>query len=209
MASRPFEELRPAIDPAPARPPQAAGSALRAADAGLRLLLAAVWLELAPDANAVGAAGLVAAATLAWAGVAPRLLTGAGTALAVSVAWPERGASAAGVLLVAGAVRLRLHLGAAGAWLRTVRQLECRRNAALAATGLALARRRTAGLGGSAEAVVQQAGDSYEAAGRARAALEAAGARPARWTEALERGVAWLGRRRSAAPALRSRPARD
>jgi hypothetical protein len=81
-------------------------------------------------------------------------------------------------------LRLRIHAGGAGSWLREVRLLELRRAAALAATGFALAQHRA----GDAAAITR-AGDLYEREGRARSALAALGATPAA-ALALVRGAA-------------------
>jgi hypothetical protein len=167
-----IEDARSAIDPPAGLPPAEIGTALRGADAAFRAALAVAWIALGLQAHAfLWMKVLAGLAVLSLVGIAPRLLTALGTAVAVWIATAVWSVGAAIGLVVLGALRLRLHLGGAGRWLRDVRRLERRRAAALVATGLALARPDAGALA--------VAGDRYEQEGRLRAALVARGARPA------------------------------
>jgi hypothetical protein len=175
MSNNPFEEARSAIDPPAGRPPAEIGAALRSADAALRIVLGLAWLALAQQAYPqLGATALAICATLSLLGVAPRALAAAGILLAAVIAPATWSLGAALGLVALGLLRLRIHAGGAGPWLRNVRRLELRRAAALAATGFALAQHRA----GDAAALTR-AGDLYERAGRARSALAGLGATPA------------------------------
>ena len=175
MSTSPFEDAHSAIDPPAGRPPAETGAALRSADAALRSVLGLAWLALAQQAQPqLGAKALAVCAMLSLLGVAPRAVAAAGTLLAAVIAPATWSLGAALGLIAIGLLRLRMHAGGAGPWLRDVRHLERRRAAALAATGFALAQHRA----GDAAAITR-AGDLYEREGRARSALAALGATPA------------------------------
>jgi hypothetical protein len=168
----PTFDARSAIDPPAGLPPAEIGTALRASDAAFRIALAAVWIALSLQAPSfLWMKALGGIAVLSLLGVAPRVLTVLGTAVAAWIATAVWSTGAAIGLVVLGALRLRIHFGGAGRWLRDVRRLEQRRAAALVATGIALARPDA-----GAPTV---AGDRYEQEGRLRAALAERGARPA------------------------------
>ncbi|MBS1105261.1 MAG: hypothetical protein H6Q91_763 [Deltaproteobacteria bacterium] len=203
MTTGPFEEMRSAIDPPAGLPPAEIGAALRGSDAALRGVLGLAWLAVALHAQSrFAATGLAICAALSLLGVAPRAVATGGTLLAVLIAtaiW-SNGASIAATamgLVAFGALRLRIHAGGSGRWLRDVRRLELRRAAALAATGFALAKHRT-GDGGA----LARAGDRYEREGRARAALATLGATPSAALGSV-RGVAqWTARALARWPSL-------
>lgn len=175
MSTSPIEDAHSAIDPPAGRPPAETGAALRSADAALRIVLGLAWLALAQQAHPqLGTKALAICATLSLLGVAPRAVAAAGTLLAAVIAPATWSLGAALGLIAIGLLRLRMHAGGAGPWLRDVRHLERRRAAALAATGFALAQHRA----GDAAAITR-AGDLYEREGRARSALAALGATPA------------------------------
>jgi hypothetical protein len=168
----PIEAAHSAIDPPAGLPPAEIGTALRASEAAFRVALAAVWVALslrAPSLLWMGMLDGIAVASLL--GIAPRALTVLGTAVGAWIATTAWGAIAAIGTVVLGTLRLRIHFGAAGRWLRDVRRIERRRAAALVATGIALARPDASALA--------LAGDRYEQEGRLRSALAARGARPA------------------------------
>jgi len=175
MSTSPFETARSVIDLPAGRPPTETGAALRSADAALRSVLGIAWLALAQHAHPqLGAKALAICATLSLLGVAPRAVATAGTLFTALIAPATWSLGAALCLVAIGLLRLRIHAGGAGSWLREVRLLELRRVAALAATGFALAQHRA----GDAAAITR-AGDLYEREGRARSALAALGAAPA------------------------------
>jgi len=174
MSTNPLEDVRSAIDPPAGRPPAETGAALRSADAAVRSVLGLAWLALAQHAHPqLGANLLAISATLSLLGVAPRAVAAAGTLLVAAIAPASWSSGAALGLVALGLLRLHMHAGGAGPWLRDVRRLELRRAAALAATGFALAKHRS----GDA-ASLARAGDLYEREGRARTALAAIGAHP-------------------------------
>jgi hypothetical protein len=169
-ANDPLEETHSAIDPRAGLPPAEIGAALRGVDTVSRGVMAFAWIAAALQARSVlGSTILAGLALLSLLGVAPRGVTVVGTAFAAWIAAAAWGAGAALGLVALGALRLRLHLGGAGRWLRDVRHLERRRAAALVATGLARARPEA----------ITLAGDRYEEEGRLRAALASRGAQPA------------------------------
>jgi len=168
LSNDPLEEAHSAVDPLAGLPPAAIGAALRETDAALRVVMAVAWIALALRAPLLWSPILAGLALLSLLGVAPRALTVVGTAVAAWIATAAWSLGAAVGLVALGALRLRIHLGRAGRWLRDVRRLERRRAAALVATGLARARPDSGAL----------AGDRYEEEGRLRAALAARGARP-------------------------------
>jgi hypothetical protein len=175
MSTSSFEDVHSAIDQPAGRPPAETGGALRSADAALRIALGLAWFALAQQAHPLfGVKALAVCATLSLLGVAPRAVAAVGTLLATWIAAATWSLGAALGLLAIGLLRLRMHAGGAGPWLRDVRRLELRRAAALAATGFALAQPSA----GDAAAITR-AGDLYEREGRARAALAALGATPA------------------------------
>ena len=167
-----IEVAHSAIDPPAGLPPAEIGTALRSSDAAFRTVLAGLWIALAFQAQSLlWTMALAGIALLSLLGIAPRASTVLGSAVAAWIATTVWSIGAAIGMILLGALRLRIHFGGAGRWLRDVRRLERRRAAALVATGLALARPDA-----SALAV---AGDRYEQEGRLRAALAARGARPA------------------------------
>jgi hypothetical protein len=172
IATGPIEDARSAIDPPPGLPPAEVGTALRATDVAFRVVIAAAWIALAvqvPSFLWMMALGVLA--VLSLFGIAPRLLTVLGSAVAAWFAVSVWSVGAATGLVALAVLRLRLHTGGAGRWLRDVRRLEWRRAAALVATGIALA-------SPGADALAR-AGDRYEQEGRVRASLVERGARPA------------------------------
>jgi len=175
MSNSPLEDVRSAIDPPAGRPPAETGAALRSAEAAVRSVLGLAWLALAQQAQPqLAATALAICATLSLLGVAPRAVAAAGTLLAAWITAATWSSGAALGLVALGLLRLHIHAGGAGSWLRDVRRLELRRAAALAATGFALAKHRS----GDA-ASLARAGDLYEREGRTRTALAAIGANPA------------------------------
>lgn len=172
ISTGPIEDAHSAIDPPAGLPPTEVGIALRATDAAFRVIIAAAWIALAlqvPSFLWMKALGVLA--VLSLFGIAPRLLTVLGSAVAAWIAIEVWSVGAAIGLVALAVLRLRLHAGGAGRWLRDVRRLERRRAAALVATGIALA-----SPGSDALAL---AGDRYEQEGRLRASLAERGARPA------------------------------
>jgi hypothetical protein len=168
----PSENAHSAIDPPPGLPPAEIGTALRGVDRTRSRVIAIAWIALALQApSLLWMKALGVLALLSLLGIAPRLLTVLGSAVAAWLAIAIGSVGAAIGLVLLGVLRLRIHSGGAGRWLRDVRHLERRRAAALVATGLALARPDAGALA--------VAGDRYEQEGRLRAALEARGARPA------------------------------
>jgi hypothetical protein len=201
MSTGPFEEVRSAIDPPAGLPPAEIGAALRGADAVLRGVLGLAWLAVAFHTHSqFGAMGLAICAALSLLGVAPRAVTTGGMLLAGLIAPAIGSVGAAAGLLALGALRLRIHAGGGGRWLRDVRRLELRRAAALAATGFALAKHRPGD--GSALA---SAGDRYEREGRARAALATLGATPAATLGSVRGAAPWTGRALAGWPSLLGR----
>lgn len=191
----PLEDAHRAIDPPPVRPPPAAGAALRSADAWLRAIAGAAAFALVAGGTPPTAVALALVGVASWLGCAPR---GASIAalLVVGLAASARWDGAAAFLAIAAcALRVRIHFGPAGAWLREVRGLEQRRFAALVATGLARAR-------GGADAL-RIAGDHYEREGAARSALAAIGAVPSRWLDPVLGASAWIGTHVQRWPRLR------
>lgn len=172
ISTGPIEDAHSAIDPPPGLPPAEVGTALRASDATFRAVIAAAWIALALQVHAsYWVAVLVGLALVSLFGIGPRLSTVLGSAVAAWIAASVWSVGAAIGLVALGVMRLRLHTGGAGRWLRDVRRLERRRAAALVATGIALA---------SPEAnTLAIAGDRYEQEGRLRASLAERGARPA------------------------------
>lgn len=198
MSTSPFEKVVSGVDPPAARPPAEIGTALRGTDAALRGVLGFAWLIVALQADVrCWALGLSICAALSLLGVAPRALAAGGTVLAASIATANWGMEATMALLAFGALRLRVHAGGAGRWLRDVRRLEVQRAAALAATGFALAKHRSGD--GAALAL---AGDRYECEGRARAALATLGAKPAGSLRLLRGAAEWTGRALAGWPRL-------
>jgi hypothetical protein len=172
ISTGPIEDAHSAIDPPAGLPPAEVGTALRGTDATFRAVIAAAWMALAVQQHSlVWMKVLGVLALLSLFGIAPRLLTVLGTALAAGISVAVWSVGAAIGLVALGLLRLRLHAGAAGRWLRDVRRLERRRAAALVATGIALA---TPGAG-----ALTLAGDRYEQEGRLRTSLADRGARPA------------------------------
>jgi hypothetical protein len=201
MSTGPFEEVRSAIDPLAGRPPAEIGAALRGADAALRGVLGLAWLALALQAHSpFGAIGLAICAVLSLLGVAPRAVAAGGSLLAGLIAAAVGSIAAAAGLLALGALRLRIHAGGAGRWLRDVRRLEMRRAAALVATGFALARHRSGD-----DAALALAGDRYEQAGLARAALATLGATPSAALGSVRGAAQWTGRALAPWPSLLGR----
>ena len=193
----PIEDAHSAIDPPAGLPPAEIGTALRGADAAIRAILAVAWIALALRAPApLEVATLAGLALLSLLGIAPRSVTVLGTAFAAWVATAVWSVGAAIGLALLGALRLRIHLGGAGRWLRDVRRIEWRRAAALVATGLALARPDAGALA--------VAGDRYEQEGRLRAALAARGARPAASLAPLSGWATRVGRALARWPGLLS-----
>jgi hypothetical protein len=198
MSTGPFEQAHSAIDPPAGRPPAEIGAALRGADAALRGVLGLAWLAVALQGHSrFGALALAICAALSLLGVAPRALAAAGTLLAAPIATATWGIAAAVGLFALGALRLRIHAGGAGRWLRDVRRLEVQRAAALAATGFALAKHRSGD--GAALAL---AGDRYEREGRARAELATLGATPAATLGSVRGAAEWTGRALAGWPSL-------
>jgi hypothetical protein len=201
MSTGPFEELRSAIDPPAGLPPAEIGAALRGADAALRGVLGLAWLAVALQSHSqFGAMGLAIAATLSLLGVAPRAVATGGTLLAGLLTPAVGSIGAAAGLLALGALRLHIHAGGAGRWLRDVRRLELRRAAALAATGFALAKHRAGD-----SAALARAGDRYEREGRARAALATLGATPAATLGSVRGAAQSTGRALAGWPSLLAR----
>ena len=201
MSTSPLEDVRSAIDPPAGKPPAETGAALRSADAAVRSVLGLAWLALAQQAHPqLGASLLAICATLSLLGVAPRAIAAAGTLLAAGIAPATWSIAAALGLVALGLLRLRMHAGGAGPWLRDVRRLELRRAAALAATGFALAKHRS----GDAAAITR-AGDLYEREGRARTALAAIGAKPAVALAPVRRAAQSAGRALAGWPGLLGR----
>jgi hypothetical protein len=193
----PFEDAQRAIDPPPVRPPHGAGAAVRSADAWLRAIAGAAAFTLALDARTPTALALTIVGITSWFGCAGRGASVA-TLVVVGLASAAQWSGAAAFLAIAAcALRVRLHFGPAGAWLREVRGLEQRRLAALVATGLARAR-------GGADAL-QVAGDHYERDGEARRALAAIGAVPSPWLTPALGASERLGIRLRNRPQLRDR----
>lgn len=190
ISTGPIEDAHSAIDPPAGLPPTEVGTALRATDSTFRAVIAATWIALAVQVqSSYWAAVLVGLALLSLFGIAPRLLTVLGSGVAAWIAMGVWGVGAAVGLVALAVLRLRLHAGGAGRWLRDVRRLERRRAAALVATGIALA-------SPGADALAR-AGDRYEQEGRLRAALAERGARPAALTSLSEwatRGAHLLAR---------------
>ncbi len=146
--------------------------------------------------------GLAICAALSLLGVAPRAVATGGTLFAGLIAtaiWSNGGSIAAAVmgLLAFGALRLRIHAGGAGRWLRDVRRLELRRAAALVATGFALAKHHSGD--GAALAL---AGDRYEREGRTRAALATLGATPSAALGSVSGVAQWTARALARWPSL-------
>lgn len=201
MSNSSFEDVRSAIDPPAERPPVETGAALRSSDATLRSVLGLAWIALAQQAHPqFGAILLGAGGVLSLLGVAPRAVSAAGTLLAAAIAASTWSGGAVLGLLILGLLRLRIHTSEAGPWLRSVRRLERRRAAALAATGFALARH-----GAGDAAAITRAGDLYEREGRARAALESLGAAPAPALAPLRSAAQSAGRALAAWPTLLTR----
>ncbi len=170
MSNDPLEETHPAIDPRAGLPPAEVGATLRGTDATLRIITAVAWIAVALRADSwLWTTILLGLALVSLLGVAPRAISVAGSVVAGWIAATAWGAAAAIGIVALGALRVRIHLGAAGRWLGDVRRLERRRAAALVATGLARARLDSGAL----------AGDRYEEEGRLRAALAERGAQPA------------------------------
>lgn len=193
----PLEDAHRAIDPPPARPPATTGAALRSSDAWLRAIAGGAAFTLAADGSLPSALVLVLVGVASWLGCAARGVSIA-TLLLVAVAAASRWHAAAACLAIAAcALRVRIHFGPAGAWLREVRGLEQLRFAALVATGLARAR-------GGPDAL-HVAGDRYEREGAARAALAAIGAIPSGLLAPVLRASEWLGLRLRGWPQLRDR----
>ena len=186
----PIEHARRAIDPPPVRPPSAAGAALRSADAWLRAIAGAAAFTLAVDATPPTALALALVGGVSWLDCAPRGASIATLLVVGLIAAAQWTGAAAFLAIAACALRVRVHFGPAGGWLREVRRLEMRRFAALVATGLARAR------GGANSLHV--AGDHYEREGAARSGLAAIGAVPSPWLAPVlgssERLGTWLRR---------------
>ncbi len=198
MSTNSFEDVRSAIDPPAGRPPVETGGALRSAEAALRAVLGFAWLALALQAQPqLGAKALAIGATLSLVGVAPRAVATVGTLLAAAIAATTWNSGAALGLVALGLLRLRVHAGGAGPWLRDVRHLELRRAAALAATGFALAAQRPGD-----DAALTHAGDLYEREGRMRSALAALGATPATALAPIRCAAQSIGRILSKWPVL-------
>ena len=201
MSNSSFEDVRSAIDPPAERPPVETGAALRNGDATLRIALGLAWIALAQQSYPrFGAILLCAGGILSLLGVAPRAVSAGGTLLAAAIAAATWSGGAVLGLLILGVLRLRIHTSGAGPWLRSVRRLERRRAAALAATGFALARH-----GAGDAAAITRAGDLYEREGRARAALESLGATPAPALAPLRSAAQSAGRALAGRPALLTR----
>jgi hypothetical protein len=192
-----------AIDAPPARPPAEAGDGARNADAWMRGILAAAALALAASVPAPAGIILAIAAVSAAIGVAPRATTLAIALVATPSAASQWSPAAALLLASVCAARMRLQLGATGRWLREVHRLETRRARAIAATGLARARRDELG-----DAALAAAGDCFERDGAARRELAAIGATPSRQLDPLLALGERLGRALRSLPRLRDALAR-
>lgn len=182
--------------------PVRVGRALLRADVVLRLALGVLWL-LAACAGGARSGGwcLGASAALGLCGVAllagalPRLGTAAGGV--VTLAWLGSGfplGGGLGGLALAGALaRLALRLGPGAEWLERVGRLSRERTLHLFATELGRSRATRAADAEASKQALARAGDAYERAGRARAALERLGAGPgfsAAWVRGLAAAVA-------------------
>lgn len=157
------------------------------ADRALRLVIGLGWIGLAAtpsDAPVLAISGGLAAAArpallgcgaLVLLGLAPRAVSAAGLALSLPLLPPGSWVAAWLVLAGAAAGRLALRRGVRGRWLREVERLA--RDEALGCALLELGRALAARAAAAAEssARIARAGDAYERAGRARAALRLLG----------------------------------
>jgi hypothetical protein len=214
MSSMPFGP--PDVSPAPSSDSLRLGPALVRADALLRLGLGLAWLagagwgvepalRLEPLAASAARALLAACGLLSLAGVLNRTSTALG--LVLSALLIPTGAALAPwlALLAAAAARLVLRGGAAASWLDRTRRRRTQLRIDLLATELCRAQARGARDAAARGQALGRAGDAYERAGRALAALALAGldARTSvRLIRGFGRGVAGL---LGAAPRLRDR----
>jgi hypothetical protein len=214
MSSMPFRPPNVSTSRSPDSP--RLGPALVRADALLRLGLGFAWLagggwgaepalRLEPVAASAARALLAGCGLLSLAGVLTRTSTALG--LVLSALLIPTGAALAPwlALLAAAAARLVLRGGAAASWLDRTRRRRTELRIDLLATELCRAQARGARDASERGQALGRAGDAYERAGRALAALALAGLderSSARVIRGFGRGVAGL---LGAAPRLRDR----